>query len=75
MKKLTVLAAAIVSFVLVPSAQASDSWEVRRLKDGRCEVAKVKPGAKPGNRIAGPYNKKMKANAKLRDLEKTPKCK
>ncbi len=57
-------------------AHAATNWEVRRLKNGTCGVAKIKPGVKPGsNRVAGPYPTKARASTQLKKLKSTPKCK
>jgi len=52
----------------------SGNWEIRRLGDGTCGVKKVKPGAKPGNRIGGPYVSEAKARTNLNKLKLTPSC-
>ncbi len=58
-----------------PCYGSSGRLEVRRLKDGTCGVKKIKPGAKPGDRVGGPYKSESKARQNLQRLKSTPRCK
>ena len=73
--KLVVVAALLPLAFMAPNAEASSKYEVRRLKNGTCDVRKVKPGPEAGDRVAGPFESKEKAEKKLRDLKSTPRCK
>lgn len=76
MKKLFLLTAIVAPLLITNVAQAANNWEVRRLKNGSCGVAELKPGAKPGsNRVAGPYASRSKANKELTRLKTSPRCK
>lgn len=78
MKKLTIFAvvSTVSLFLFVNIAEAANNWEVRRLKNGTCGVAKMKQGIKPGsNHIAGPYATKKRANKELKKLKSGPRCK
>jgi hypothetical protein len=76
MKLITLLCLLSPFFAInsVAAASAGD-WEVRRLKDGTCGVKKIKPGAKPGDRVGGPYISEAKARQNLQKLKTTPRCK
>jgi hypothetical protein len=76
MKKLITLTILIQALLATnPVMSATGDWEVRRLKDGSCGVKKIKPGAKPGDRVGGPYKSEAKASQDLKRLRSTPRCK
>jgi hypothetical protein len=56
-------------------AQAAITWEVRKMPSGRCEVVRIDPKPGAGNRVAGPYKTKQRAEEERKRLRKTPKCK
>ncbi len=68
MKKQLSILFVLISLLSISFAQAATNWEVRRLKNGTCGVAQIKPGVKAGsNRVAGPFPTKK--------LKSTPRCK
>jgi hypothetical protein len=73
---LTIVVILMGAMLASTTVYAANNWEVRRLKNGTCAVVKIKPGAKPGsNRVAGPYQKKSRADKELTKLIHTPRCK
>jgi len=74
-KGLIVVAALLPLVVAIPIAEASDRYEVRRLKNGTCDVREVRIGPSAGDRVAGPFESKAKAEKRLRELKSTPRCK
>jgi hypothetical protein len=74
-KKLLVVAALLPLVFMSPNAEASSKYEVRRLKNGTCDVSKARPGPEPGDRVAGPFDSKERAEKQLRELKSTPRCK
>jgi hypothetical protein len=76
MKKLLMLLICLSPLLTInPVMAAAGDWEIRRLKDGTCGVKKIKPGAKPGDRVGGPYKSESKARQDLKRLKSTPRCK
>lgn len=74
MKKLLVMISLLLPLIAISPAALAD-WEVRRLNNGTCGVKKIVPGAKPGNRVGGPYKSEAKARQDLQKLKTTPRCK
>ena len=76
MKKLITLTVFIqVLLLATPALSEPGDWEVRRQKDGTCHIKKIKPGAKPGDRVGGPYKSEARAAHHLKELRSTPRCK
>jgi hypothetical protein len=73
--KLLVIAALLPLIFITPNTEASSNYEVRRLKNGTCDVSKVSPGPEAGDRVAGPFDSKERAKKELRELKSTPRCK
>ena len=65
MRNRIVVVAALLPLIFVSSiAEAGNKYEVRRLKNGTCDVREVRPGPEAGDRIAGPFESKSKAEKK-----------